>query len=65
MLYPEILYNVHQKLAEKNNLESNNKLDNDFSKSVLNWPLFSDTLDSLMELQRVENHVFLTIYITS
>ena len=51
MLYPEVLYNVHQKFAKRNNLQSNEGLDKEFGNSVPYWPAFADSTDALRKLK--------------
>jgi 2-haloalkanoic acid dehalogenase type II len=51
MLYPEVLYNVHQQFAKQNNLQSNEELDKEFGNSVPYWPIFADTADALRKLK--------------
>ncbi len=51
MLYPEVLYNVHQQFAKRNNLESNEELDKEFGNSVLYWPAFADSAEALRKLK--------------
>ena len=51
MLYPEVLYNVHQKFAKRNNLQSNEGLDKEFGNSVPYWPAFADSADALRKLK--------------
>ena len=51
MLYPEVLYNVHQQFAKRNNLKSNEELDKEFGNSVPYWPAFADSADALRKLK--------------
>ena len=51
MLYPEVLYNVHQQFAKRNNLQSNEGLDKEFGNSVPYWPAFADSADALRKLK--------------
>ncbi len=51
MLYPEVLYNVHQQFAKRNNLRSNEGLDKEFGNSVPYWPAFADSADALRKLK--------------
>ena len=51
MIYPNILFNVHQKFAQNNNLQSNDNLDSDFGNSVQHWPAFPDSADALRKLK--------------
>ena len=51
MLYPEVLYNVHQQFAKLNNLQSNEGLDKEFGNSVPYWPAFADSADALRKLK--------------
>ena len=51
MLYPEVLYNVHQQFAKQNNLQSNEELDKEFGNSVPYWPAFADSADALRKLK--------------
>ena len=51
MLYPEVLYNVHQQFAKRNNLQSNEGLDKEFGNSVPYWPAFADSVDALRKLK--------------
>ena len=51
MLYPEVLYNVHQQFAKLNNLQSNEGLDKEFGNSVPYWPAFADSAEALRKLK--------------
>ena len=51
MLYPEVLYHVHQQFAKRNNLQSNEGLDKEFGNSVPYWPAFADSADALRKLK--------------
>jgi len=51
MLYPKVLYNVHQQFAKRNNLQSNEGLDKEFANSVPYWPAFADSTDALRKLK--------------
>ena len=51
MLYPEVLYNVHQQFAKRHNLQSNEGLDKEFGNSVPYWPAFADSADALRKLK--------------
>ena len=51
MLYPKVLYNVHQQFAKRNKLNSNEKLDKEFGNSVSYWPAFADSADALRKLK--------------
>ena len=51
MIYPEVLYNVHQQFAKRNKLNSNEKLDKEFGNSVPYWPAFTDSADALRKLK--------------
>jgi 2-haloalkanoic acid dehalogenase type II len=50
MLYPEILSRVHQDLAARLDLQTNDSLDSDFANSLAHWPAFPDTADALRYL---------------
>jgi len=52
MLYPQILGNVHSKLAQQFNLNTSDQLDREFGRSVQYWPAFADTADALRLLKR-------------
>ena len=51
MLYPEVLYNVHQQFAKRNKLNSNEELDKEFGNSVPYWPAFPDSANALRKLK--------------
>jgi len=51
-LYPEILRAVHEKLANRFDLKTTEKLDSDFGISVPHWPAFPDTADALRLLKK-------------
>ena len=51
MLYSEILFNVHKKFAEENELKSTDELDKNFGSSVPFWPAFADSADALRMLK--------------
>ena len=51
MLYPKVLYNVHQQFAKRNKLNSNEELDKEFGNSVPYWPAFTDSADALRKLK--------------
>ena len=52
MLYPQLLGNVHRKLAQQFSLKTNDQLDGEFGSSVQYWPAFADTADALRLLKR-------------
>jgi 2-haloacid dehalogenase len=51
MLYSEILFNVHKKFTEENELKSTDELDKNFGSSVPFWPAFADSADALRILK--------------
>ena len=51
MLYSEILFNVHKKFTEENELKSTDELDKNFGSSVPFWPAFADSADALRMLK--------------
>ena len=51
MLYPQILFNVHINFAQKNELKTNEELNNNFGNSVPYWPAFHDSADALRLLK--------------
>ena len=51
MLYSEILFNVHKKFTEENELKSTNEIDKNFGSSVPFWPAFADSADALRILK--------------
>ena len=51
-LYPRILQNVHNAIAERFKLKSTTQLDADFGNSVAHWPAFPDTADALRYLKK-------------
>lgn len=52
MLYPELLSNVHRKMAIEYELESSDTLDQAFGSSVPHWPAFPDSADALRLLKK-------------
>ena len=52
LLYPELLTEVHRKVAANMELETNDRLDRDFGASVSHWPAFPDTADALRVLKK-------------
>lgn len=52
MLYPELLSNVHRKMAIEYELESSDTLDQAFGFSVPHWPAFPDSADALRLLKK-------------
>ena len=48
MLYPELLTNVHKKIAQHFEMHTNPTLDSAFGQSVPHWPAFPDTADCLL-----------------
>ena len=51
MLYSEILFNVHKKFTEENELKSTDEIDKNFGSSVPFWPAFADSADALRILK--------------
>ncbi len=51
-LYPDILYRVHEELADRFGLSTNDELNAAFANSVAHWPAFPDTADALRELKK-------------
>ena len=51
MLYSEILFKVHKKFTEENELKSTDELDKNFGSSVPFWPAFADSDDALRILK--------------
>jgi 2-haloacid dehalogenase len=51
-LYPDILYRVHEKLADRFGVSTNDELNAAFANSVGHWPAFPDTADALRELKK-------------
>ena len=51
ILYSEILFNVHKKFTEENELKSTDELDKNFGSSVPFWPAFADSADALRILK--------------
>ena len=51
MLYSEILFNVHKKFTEENELKSTDELNKNFGSSVPFWPAFADSADALRILK--------------
>ena len=51
MLYSAILSNVHIQFAADFDLQTNEKLDEEFGNSLPHWPAFPDTADALRYLQ--------------
>ena len=51
MLYPQLLANVHKKIAIKFDMNSSDTLDQAFGDSVPNWPAFPDSADALRILK--------------
>ena len=52
MLYPQVLENVHRKLAQRFELETSIDLNRAFGNSVRHWPAFPDTADALRILKK-------------
>jgi len=52
MLYPDLLSQVHRRLAAEWGVESNAGMDADFGASLPHWPAFPDTADALRRLKR-------------
>jgi len=52
MLYPDILRNVHEQLANRFDLEATESLHDRFGESVQNWPAFPDATQALRRLQK-------------
>lgn len=52
MLYPRILQNVHNAIAERFKLKTTPRLDADFGNSVAHWPAFPDSADALRFLKK-------------
>ncbi len=52
MLYPELLANVHQLLADEYQIQTTDDMNQEFGQSVPHWPAFPDTADSLRKLAR-------------
>ncbi len=52
MLYPQLLTQVHSKLAIHFKIQSNPQLDDAFGQSVPHWPAFADTADALRILKQ-------------
>lgn len=52
MLYPDILVQVHQAIAQQLNLSTTPQLDQQFGHSLPHWPAFSDAADALRQLKK-------------
>ena len=52
MLYPELLSQVHKKIAAHFALVTTKDMDNQFGNSVPHWPAFSDSADALRLLKQ-------------
>ncbi len=52
MLYPELLTNVHKKIAQHFDISTSSALDTAFGQSVPHWPAFPDTADALRILKK-------------
>ena len=52
MLYPELLTNVHKKIAQHFDINTSSALDTAFGQSVPHWPAFPDTADALRILKK-------------
>lgn len=52
MLYPDLLSQVHQSLADHFNLKSSSEMNQTFGDSVPHWPAFPDSADALRLLKK-------------
>ena len=60
MLYPELLEAVHETLAVRLDLKTNDALNKAFGQSLPHWPAFPDTADALRMLKQRYNLVILS-----
>ena len=52
MLYPELLRQVHRRVADRFDLKTGAELEDAFGESVPHWPAFPDSADALRLLQK-------------